>query len=109
MGKTYFISSEEFYTWKHVSKKTAEVLNRRLLSIKVPHWIVMSAAGISEFFGRFMEKPPVLNFEKGRDIVQNFWICSVDKAKADFGYRQTVSLEEGIKRTTDWYKQHGWL
>lgn len=108
-GQTYFISSEEIYNWQQVSATAAKVLNRRLIPVKIPHGLVMTIAGLSEFFGRFSSKPPVLNFEKGRDITQEYWICSVDKAKRDFGYKQMTSLEDGIQRTINWYKLHKWI
>ncbi|MBL7999538.1 MAG: NAD-dependent epimerase/dehydratase family protein [Candidatus Kapabacteria bacterium] len=108
-GNTYFISSDEFYTWEQISAVTARVLKKNTITLKIPHSVVMSIAGVSEFFGRFSAKPPVLNFEKGKDITQEFWICSTDAARRDVGYTQQVSLEDGVRRTTDWYKQHGWL
>ncbi|MFN8367603.1 MAG: NAD-dependent epimerase/dehydratase family protein [Candidatus Kapaibacterium sp.] len=108
-GKTYFISSEEFYNWNQISQLTAKVLGKKCITLKIPHGIVMSLAYISEFFGRFSSKPPVFNYEKGKDIIQEYWICSVGNAKNDFNYRQTISLEQGIRQTTDWYKANKWL
>lgn len=110
VGKTYFISSEEFYTWRHVGNVTAQALNKStVLPLRLPHTVVKTIAGISEFFGRFASKPPVLNYEKGVDMVQKYWICSVDNAKRDFGYRQQVSLEDGVAETVRWYAAQGWL
>lgn len=110
IGKTYFVSSEEFYTWQQVGDVTAKILGKkRAIPLRLPHFLVFGVAGLSEIFGRFSAKPPVLNFEKGRDITQPFWICSVERAKADFGYRQLISLEDGISQTVEWYKSMGWL
>lgn len=110
IGKKYYVSSEEFYTWKQISGITAKALGKNsVLNVRIPHPLVMGIAGISEFFGRFSAKPPVLNYEKGKDLIQQFWICSVEAAQRDFGYRQTMSLEEGIVNTVAWYKKHGWL
>ena len=36
----------------------------------------------------------------------NIRVPSIDKAKKILGFMPKVSLEEGIKRTIDWYKQH---
>lgn len=110
IGNTYFISSEQFYTWRHIGRITADALNKRnILTLRLPHTVVKTIAGISEFFGRFASKPPVLNYEKGVDMVQKYWICSVDNAKRDFGYTQKVSLEDGITDTVQWYAAQGWL
>lgn len=110
IGKDYFISSDEFYTWDQIGDVTAAVMNkRRPMKLRVPHPLVMVLAGVSQFFGKFQSKPPVLDFEKGRDIVQPFWICSTEKARRDFGYTQQMSLKDGVQNTVDWYKNEGWL
>jgi nucleoside-diphosphate-sugar epimerase len=109
IGQTYFISSEKYYTWKEVGDITSKVLNKKPLKVKVPHLIVYIIAGIAQFFAQFSSKPATLNLEKARDLVQHAWICDTSKATIDFGYRQQISLEEGIKRTCDWYKEMNWL
>jgi dihydroflavonol-4-reductase len=109
-SEAYFISSEELYTWEQVGKITAEILgHRRVRFLRVPHAIIFAAAGLSGFVGRFSAKPPILDFEKGRDITQAYWICSVEKAKEHFGYRQLVSVEQGVRQTVEWYRREGWL
>ena len=106
---TYFIGSEKHYTWREVNNLTSEILQRRGLTVRLPHAIVYSVAGFSEFFSMFRSKPSVLNWEKGRDMVQANWTCSVEKAKRELGYAQEISLEDGIRDTTEWYKKNGWL
>jgi nucleoside-diphosphate-sugar epimerase len=108
-GETYFISSEKFYTWDEVGKATSKILNKKPLKVKVPHSIVFSIASLAQFFAIFTSKPATLNIEKARDITQSYWTCDTSKAIRDFGYRQNISLEEGIKRTCDWYKKVGWI
>ncbi len=108
-GEIYFISSEKFYTWEEIGKVTSEIMNKKALHVKVPHTIVYTLAGIAQFFAMFSSKPATLNIEKARDITQKEWICDTSKAVKDLGYHQKISIEEGIKRTVDWYKKMKWL
>ena len=108
-NETYMIGSESQYSWREVSDTTAQILKRRGLTIKLPHALVYGVAGISEFFSMFQKKPSVLNWEKGRDMVQRDWTCSVEKAKTELGYQQSVSLEAGIRSTLEWYQNEAWL
>lgn len=108
-GKIYFISSEKAYSWEEVGKVTSKVLGKKALHLAVPHPVVYTIAGIAQFFSMFSSKPATLNIEKAKDITRNSWTCDTTKAIKELGYRQEVSLEEGIKRTCDWYKQMGWL
>jgi nucleoside-diphosphate-sugar epimerase len=110
VGESYFIGSEEFYTWEQVGEIAAQALGRRMaLNLRVPHAVIFAAAGVSDFLGRFRKKPPIFDFEKGKDITQPFWICSVEKAMRDFGYRQQVAIDAGVASTVDWYRAQGWL
>ncbi len=108
-NETYFIASEKQYTWREVSDLIAQALSKKGLTVKLPHAVVYGVAGVSEFFSMFRSKPSVLNWEKGRDMVQAHWTCSVDKAMRELGYRQQVSLEDGIKDTVEWYRAQGWM
>ncbi len=110
IGETFFISSERFYTWEEVGEAVIRAAGkRRYFKIKIPHAVVLTIAGFSEFLGRFSTKPPVFNLDKGRDFIQPYWICSVEKAKQVLGYRQEIEIDRGIPETLQWYKEQGWL
>lgn len=108
-GEIYFISSEKFYTWDEVGSITSRVLNKKAFRIRLPHFIVFVVAAFAQFFAMFSSKPATLNIEKAKDLTQRFWICDTSKAVRELGYRQKISIEEGIKRTCDWYKQMKWI
>lgn len=110
VGETYFISSEDFYNWHDIMDKMgAAVGKENIRKLKIPHFAVKSLGSISGFLGKFSKKPPVFNYEKSIDFIQKYWICSVDKAKSDFGYKQKYTLEEGFQKTINWYKEKGWF
>jgi nucleoside-diphosphate-sugar epimerase len=109
IGEIYFISSEKYYTWDEVGAITSKELNKKALKIRIPHFIVYTVAAIAQFFAIFSSKPATLNIEKAKDLTQNAWICDTTKAINDFGYRQKISIEDGIKRTCDWYKKMKWI
>lgn len=109
VGKKYFIASEELYTWPQVGKAIGKALGKWALTLRLPHSLVYSVAAVAQFFAMFSSKAATFNLEKARDFVQPGWTCEVSKAKKDFGYTQKVSLEEGLKRSIDWYKEMKWL
>jgi len=108
-GQTYFITSEKPYTWTEVGQVTSKVLGKKPFKVKVPHIVVYKIAAIAQFFAMFSSKPATLNLEKARDLTRSAWTCSSEKAAKDLGYRQEISLEEGIRRTCAWYKEMKWL
>ena len=108
-GQTYFISSSQVYGWKEVGEVSREVIGKSAFRIKIPEAGVYAIAAFSEVFGLFSTKPVLINFEKARDMVQNYWTCDSSKAQRDFGYAQQIPLEEGIRNTVEWYRSKGWL
>ncbi len=106
---SYFIGSERGYTWSELGALTSRLLNKKTIKIKIPHWIVFAIAGISGVVGNLGKKPPIFNFEKGKDITRPNWTCSIEKAKRELEYRQTIAVEQGFWETIKWYKQQGWL
>jgi dihydroflavonol-4-reductase len=110
VGKTYFITSEKFYTWPQIINLTAAIMGkRRVLQLRLPHFVVRSLAGIVGGIGKLSKKPPVLDYEKGIDITQPYWIFSSEKARRELGYRESFDLDDGIRNTVEWYRANGWL
>lgn len=109
IGETYFIGSEIFYTWEEIGEICSRVMKKSPVHIKVPHFAVYTIALIAQFIAGFTKRAATINIEKARDITQSKWICDPSKAIKELGYKQNISLEEGIKRTFDWYKQMGWF
>jgi nucleoside-diphosphate-sugar epimerase len=108
-GQTYFISSRTVYGWREVGDITQHVLGRRAIRVRIPQLGVYIVSAFAELFALFSPKPALINFEKARDMVQDYWTCDASKAKRDFGFEQEISLEEGIRNTITWCKERGWL
>jgi dihydroflavonol-4-reductase len=108
-GQTYFISSSRVYGWDEIGKISRQVLGRKALTIRIPEWGIYTVSAFAEFFSLFSSKPALINFEKAKDMVQDYWTCDSAKARRDFGYEQLISAEEGIKGTIAWYVKEGWM
>jgi nucleoside-diphosphate-sugar epimerase len=109
IGETYFIASARPYTWKEIGDIASRLAGKRVLRVRVPELLAYAVAAVAEGLALFSAKPALLNFEKTRDMVQDYWTCDSSKATRDFGYRQEMSLEEGMRDTLQWYRAHGWL
>lgn len=108
-GQTYFVSSEKYYTWPEINSITSKIIGKKAVIIKVPHFLVYTIAALAQFFATFSKNAATLNLEKAKDITQQYWICDTSKAIQDFGYKQNISAEEGIRRTIEWYKKMKWI
>jgi nucleoside-diphosphate-sugar epimerase len=109
VGETYFISSKDVYDWGTIGDVANDIMKKRTLRIRIPESGVYVIAAFAEFFSIFSSKAALINFEKAREMVQNYWTCDASKAKRDFGFEQQIQLKEGFRETIDWYREHKML
>lgn len=108
-NQIFHIGSERYYDWNEIGEITMRVLARKAITLRIPEPLVYLVAGFVGFLSLFSSKPSVLNWEKGKDMVQKAWTCDISKAKTILGYREQFSLEEGIRETIQWYRENGWM
>lgn len=108
-GRTYFIGSEEQYAWNDVKQAMTDALGRKAVTLPVPEALVEVVGAAVEAAGRLVGHYPPLNREKAREARLACKMCSVARARRDFGYRQRIPLDEGMRETVAWYRTQGWL
>lgn len=109
-GQAYFLGSEEQYTWTELGKLAAKILDKKPLTLRLPHWLVHIVSGLSQAAATFSKKASTLNLEKMKEIRQSAWTCDSSKAMQELGYYQNpVPFEEGVRDTLAWYQKEGWL
>lgn len=108
-SEAYFICSEKTYSWSEIAAISGKLLNKKPFTLALPHFIIYIAGFFSGLYGKIIGKPQTFDYEKAKEGVQEAWLGSVDKAKKDFGFKQNVTLIEGLKEAIDWYKEVKWL
>jgi len=108
-GKTYFVCSKNYYPYDEIVERISFNLNKRAISIKIPSPLIYVAAFINQVFARIRGKAAVLNIQKAGEMTKRFWICSPNKIEKELGIVAKTSLDEGIKKTIDWYKSNKYL
>jgi len=108
-GETYFLGSEQPYSWNEVKAATTAALGRRALTVPVPTALVGIIGTVAELAGKVFGTYPPLNREKAREIRDACKMCSSAKARREFGFQQQISLDAGIRETIAWYRKKGWL
>ena len=109
IGRTYFLASEKPYSYHEIGLTIARVLKLHPLCLRLPHCLVYAVGAFAAAFGVLTHTEVFFNVQKARESVQPAWVCSVERARRELGFRQRVGLEEGMRQTCDWYREHGWL
>lgn len=79
------------------------------LNIPVPIWILRIAAGINEQFLTRPDKPSTFSVDKIREAAAPGWECDVSKTMEELDWSPNALLEERVRETIQWYRQHKWL
>jgi nucleoside-diphosphate-sugar epimerase len=109
-GRQYFLSDGEVYQSTTFSDLIHEELGRPWwIRITAPVWVLRIVTFFGEYIGRMTGKVTALNNDKYNILKQRNWRCDIQPAIDELGYQPTVKLEQGVKETILWYKEHGWL
>ena len=109
-GRKYFLSDGEVYqssTFSHLIRQ--ELGNPWWIRITAPLWVLRMVTFCGEYIGRLTGKVTALNNDKYHIMRQRNWRCDITPARQELGYEPQVKLEEGVKRSIQWYKENGWL
>ncbi len=110
VGRKYFLSDGEVYQSTTFSNLVHEELGRPWwIRITAPLWVLRIITFCGEYAARLTGKISVLNRDKYNILRQRNWRCDIQPAIRELGYQPTVKLEEGVKRTIKWYKEHDWI
>lgn len=107
-GRVYIIGGEKYVTLSEWVGAIAREAGVTLSRAAIPRWPVMMAAIMCETVCRpFKIEPPI--FRRRVDFFVKNRAFSIERAKAELGYSPKVGIEEGAKRTLNWYKERGLL
>lgn len=109
-GRTYILAEDRGYTQKEFRTLAMKALGRKhCISITVPLWQLKMISAIAEKIGAARGKPSTLNRDKYNIMRQRNWLADTSDARRDFGFRAPTSLDEGLRRSVEWYRSEGWL
>jgi nucleoside-diphosphate-sugar epimerase len=108
-GEIYFISEDRIYKSEEIEKAILKAIDKKVITLRIPAMILYSVSLASEIIFKVQGKASPLNFEKIKDVRQKNWACSIEKAKKELNYNPKVSLEDGMRKTLEWYIENKWL
>jgi len=107
-GRTYLIADEEFVEIKDLVERVGKAMG---IDVKIKHYPLfplMVAGHVMEKTLRPLRiKPPI--FPRRVDWYRQNRAFKIDRAKQELGYKPRIDLDEGLRRTAEWYKKEGLL
>lgn len=105
VGQTYWTADEKPYTADEIYRTVANLLGVKHFKPRyVPDWIsescILADWGLQSL-GFYIKEIHVAG-EMNKNIG-----CSIEKAQKELGYRPTIALEDGMRRSIEWCRRNG--
>ena len=108
IGRSYNIAGERRVTFRELATAIAHTLGRELPRGDIPLWLANLASDIFAVIpGVKGERAPLTRSRV--QFLTNSRVYDISRAKAELGFAPEVGLEEGLKRTAEWYYKHAYL
>jgi nucleoside-diphosphate-sugar epimerase len=108
-GTRYYVTGPVDLTFREIMKGYSSASGVDAIFLPIPAPIIGFLAAILTVVAKIFRTAFMLNNDKYREVVPDYWICSSQKIRTDLGYQPKVNFSEGVKATVDWYKKEGWL
>ncbi len=107
-NRTYILAGGEVTTLNALVSLVADAAEVREPRLHLPVWPVWIAGAICEAVCvPFGVEPPL--YRRRVDFFTKSRAFDIARARAEIGYDPQVTLRDGIRRTLEWYRAHGWL
>ncbi len=107
-GTTYYVSDGRQYDMRDLLTTVARILKRRFVHVSIPRGLALFCGVLVESLRILPFSPEFVSLDKIRELSES-WICSIDRARADFGFKPEYPLETGMAETIRWYRDNDWL
>jgi dihydroflavonol-4-reductase len=108
-GEVFYLADPMPVTWDEFGSLAARLMGRKLRTVAIPESAAYVLGLCAEWWSRLSGKPGILSRDKVREACCAGWVCDSGRARRELGFRASTGLEEGLRRTLDWYKEAGWL
>lgn len=107
-GDTFIIGGDAYLPLELYISVVAKAVNAPPPFLRFPYWLFYGGAVLCEAICLPLKIEPPLHRRRVR-FYKNNRAFDIGKARKLLGYKPRVSLEAGMKRTAEWYREHGFL
>ncbi len=107
-GEIYLIASRRSFELQYVRRLILEAMGINRPYIYVPKSLAIIGAGIIERIARISKRTPLVTRKNIKSSITDREI-DISKAMRELEYIPSVELNDGIKKTVEWYLQEGFL
>ncbi|MEJ2337159.1 MAG: NAD-dependent epimerase/dehydratase family protein, partial [Gemmatimonadales bacterium] len=107
-GRAYLIADEEYWTIEELVRKVGEAIDVDLKVRHLPITPLIVAGHVTERICRPLGITPPI-FPRRVDWYRQNRAFDITRAKEELGYAPRVGIDEGLRKTGQWYRSKGYL
>jgi len=108
-NEIFFTGDGNVYLLEDFIDAVKKAMNKKAIKLHIPIFLSYILAAFNECMKYFTKKQATINLQKVKEMQQCYWLCSIEKAQNILNYKPHYSLQEGVNKTYQWYKEHQWL
>jgi nucleoside-diphosphate-sugar epimerase len=108
VGETMFVGHPSPRTGTDLLRAIAAAEGRRFTPLRIPRALFSGAAALGDLAWKIGVKP-LVDSGRLRELHAAGFVCSVDRIQQVLGFEAEIPIEEGIARTSRWYREQGWI
>lgn len=107
-GQAYIIADNEYFSIRELVQRVAKAMDAEVSMPTFPIWpLIIAGHACEKICKPFGINPPL--FPRRVDWYRQVRAFRIDKARRELGYEPRVGIDEGLRKTAEWYKEHHYL
>jgi len=107
IGETYYITDGSTYSYKEITDEIAKALGVSNFIVPLHHYALIPIVSLMQLYTRISHSASFLTLSRLDHLRKNYFLYSGEKAVRELGFRPTMSLCDGIRRSIVWYRENG--
>jgi nucleoside-diphosphate-sugar epimerase len=108
-GRAYLVDDGSVQSWASMAETIGRAMDKTPRRVYIPAVVTKCAGLMGDLLSWVTGRAALLNGNKVKELLQPMWVCSSNRIREELGFRAAYSLEEGIRETLAWYREHQWL
>ena len=108
IGHSYNIAGDHPVSFRELATAIARSLDKPLPGGDIPLWLANLASDVFALAPGVKGENAPLTRSRVK-FLTNSRVYDIGRARSELGFAPTVSLEEGMRRTADWYHKHAYV
>jgi len=108
-GRTYHFANTESHSLNDLLQRVAAAVGGRTVRVAVPSVAVRAAGVVAEEIARVRGTIPTFSRDKVREFLAPGWECDASRARDELGWVPVHAIDDGLRSTAAWYREHGWI